>query len=377
LAIAPKQVGNSDVVASNDIVCEECAASVVPARPQFEPDTDLLTYSLCPSKSAGGMETLYIRLYSDGGTCLMIERSFVATDKSRTTQILPIKTLPMLRDFIANDEFYTRFRAEFERVYEKAASHYVEQDLASLEQLSFEGDPIKALKTLRNIRSESTLMAAVDKWIRIFGAEYFTYARIVRNHPNPQVENRLWLVGFSPAYSQIYNARRWYENDPYVLRSRTSDETFCGHQTPTMTDGQARLREVGHQYGINALIVIPVHGHNKAHLGILYVCLDSERMSGERMLQEHEYHFQLLARELHNWWGERMRRDAINKYELDDLETGLLRLVKNDVALGSDQAEELDVPQTRIYKLNQSIKKKFDTTDLQVAARIASVYGLI
>lgn len=374
----PVSVGKSGVVVCNDIVRDECKAVAPCQRPALATVRELYSETLTPSfKTGAGSSKLYLRLYDDGGTCLMMERRFEAVDKSRTTLILPIKTLAMLREFIDNDEFYGQFSTKFEHIYKLAASEFTESDLQSLKELSFEGDPVKALKTIKKIRSESTLIEAVWKWIRIFGAEYFTYARIVRDHQDPDIENRLWMVGFSPAYAQIYNQCRWYENDPYVLRARTTDEPFCGHETPTMSDGQARLREVGHRYGINALIVIPVHGHNNAHIGLLYVCLDTERMSGEAMLQEHQFHFQMLAREIHNWWGERVRVDAVQKYELDELEIGLLGLVQNGVVLATEQAQALDVPATKIYKVNQCIKKKFGTTDLRAAARMASVYGLI
>jgi hypothetical protein len=368
-------VGTDHVAALSNTMCGPCKEKS--SLPALAPTTDLIKYNFSLAKGAAGVHQLRIRVYTDGGTYPLFERDNEEVDKSRTYGIYPIRSLPEFRVFLEHDEHYGRFRDEYERIYDTVASVYSEMDTSSLEEMSFEGDPIKALKGIRSIRSESTLIETVLKWIRIFGAEYFTYARIIRDHQDPQIENRSWLLGYPAAYAQIYHARRWYENDPYIARARTTDEPFCGHETPTMTEGQALLRAAGHKYGINALMSIPVHGHNKAHIGLLYVALNTERMSGERMLQEYKIHFQMLAREIHNWWGERARLAAVHKYALDELEIGVLKLVQSDVGLAAEQALELGVPAAKIYKVNQSIKKKFETNDLAVAARIASVHELI
>lgn len=234
-----------------------------------------------------------------------------------------------------------------------------------------------AIDLIRNSTSESEIIGIAAACIRALGAESFVYTSFLGDHVDPVRESRRYFIGCSPAWCQIYNMRKWFENDPFVHYAKQHNAApITGSAITLQSAGQHEMLEMAAKYGFKSGMVIPAHTGNIRHMGMLYVGSSEDRETGEPRLLRNRVFFRSLAGEMLDWWIARVRTEAIAQYKLDMRELAVLRLNHEGLKV-KEIAYEMDVAVTVVYALIRKLKAKFNVAEISDATRIANVRGIL
>ena len=235
-------------------------------------------------------------------------------------------------------------------------------------------DMIAAIQTLK---SESDVIALARKCVQLLSAEHFVYTSFLGDHVDPEQESRRFFIGCSPAWCQHYNARKWFETDPFVLYAKNYNTApVLGSEIPLQSAGQSEMLQTAAEYGFRSCMVIPVHTGNVRHMGMLYVGSSEDRCTGEPKLVRNRGYYRLLAAEMLDWWIRRIREEATEVYRLDSLEATILKLELEGL-MAKEKASELGVSVTLVYSIYRKLKAKFEVDNIRDAAHIAHVRGIL
>jgi hypothetical protein len=233
---------------------------------------------------------------------------------------------------------------------------------------------IEAIKTLK---SESDVIALTRKCVESLSAQHFVYTSFLSDHAKPMQESRRFFIGCSPAWCQLYNARKWFETDPFVLYAKNYNTApVLGSEIALQSAGQSEMLKTAGEYGFKSCMVIPVHTGNVCHMGILYVGSPEAPCAGEPKLMRNRGYYRLLAAELLDWWVRRIREEALGAYKLDPLEVVVLQLELEGFA-AKEKARELGIPIHSVYAMYRKIKARFEVDNVRDAARIAQSRGIL
>lgn len=248
-----------------------------------------------------------------------------------------------------------------------------EQSISSVEHVC------EIIDEIRNINDEWQLVKILRECICALGAESFVYTWFLGDQAVPDHagnENRRYLVGCDPAWTQLYIARKWFMNDPFVAYSKANAAPILGSQIQPITDGQRDLLRAAAEYGFRSAFVIPSHAGIINHMGMLYLGSSADPEEGEQRMSENRIYFRALAAELLDWWIARVREKAQATYKLDKIELQVLKLGKDGYA-AKEMAIELDISLPTMYAHYRRIKSKFSVTNIHEAVHIASRSGLL
>lgn len=238
-------------------------------------------------------------------------------------------------------------------------------------------DVMEMIDTIKKLPSESEVIALTRQCVKALGAEHFVYTSFLGDHEDPMQESRRFFIGCPPAWCQIYNSRKWFETDPFVVYARSNNTApIFGSDIVCQTQGQVEMLETAGKNGFNSCMVIPVHTGNIRHMGMLYIGSPDSPLNGEQNLKRHRGFYRLLAVEMLDWWILRIREEAIATYKLDTKEILVLKLELEGL-VAKEKAVELGMPVNAIYSIYRKIKSKFSVNDIKDAARIAHTRGIV
>jgi DNA-binding CsgD family transcriptional regulator len=176
---------------------------------------------------------------------------------------------------------------------------------------------------IRNQESTALLMALVHDIIRPFGLQSFVFVSMRRG--DFRRESYRYLIGCDAAWCQLYRARNWHMNDPFMEHAVNESTMVLGSAIKTGTASQREMLAQAANHGFRSGMVVPAHGAAGARIGVLYLGSAAPPEVIEGPLWAHRLVMRQLAFELYEWWAVKLQAYAISRAHLDDTDVTLLR----------------------------------------------------
>ena len=96
-----------------------------------------------------------------------------------------------------------------------------------------------ALNRIKNVESAVALVALVRQIIAPFLLESFVFVSMRRGDPTR--ESYRYLIGSNPAWCQVYRARHWYSNDPFMEHALNESTMVLGSAIATASASQREM----------------------------------------------------------------------------------------------------------------------------------------
>ncbi|MDF0605744.1 autoinducer binding domain-containing protein [Neisseriaceae bacterium TC5R-5] len=218
----------------------------------------------------------------------------------------------------------------------------------------------------------------VKKIVRALGAENFIYMLILPPGLKTLSRSFHFLIGCDAEFCRIYSERMWHLNDPFLNYAHKNTLPQLNSVIIKHTPGQVEMAECGAHYGLRSGLVIPTHFHMAAaeRIGLFYVGSSLEQDIGESVLAEHQAEFAALATGVCWWWCLYLKRQAMQKFDINEQEVVLLEQAKNGCSAEAMAALQ-NVSTAVIYRRLTKVKDKLDVTRIERAVIEAQSVGLI
>ena len=167
-------------------------------------------------------------------------------------------------------------------------------------------------------------------------------------------------------------------NDPIVEYAKLHTEVLVSSQIECKTKGQLDLLNAASSHGFKSGIIVPTHCSLGGHewLGILFIGSNLDPSHGEPLLLANRVAIRAMAMELMDWWKNRFKNDAIDKYKLRADEIRILQHLKNGKRV-SEISAIMDLKATHLYQCIDALKVKLNTLKTNDAIHKAKTYGLL
>ncbi|MDY7549210.1 autoinducer binding domain-containing protein [Glaciimonas sp. CA11.2] len=210
------------------------------------------------------------------------------------------------------------------------------------------------------------------------GGESFVYSTLRQDDRSAERDTYRYFIGCQPEWCKIYNDRKWFMNDPFVEYARSNTAPVVGSEIHAVTAGQIDMLEVAASYGFRSGMVIPTHSSANVseRMGMLYVGLDADQQTGEKILLRSRITFRALGMELLDWWMRHLYQESARKFKLSEAEIYLLQLSKNGL-ITAEIAAKLNLKSSAIYSQFGLIKEKFNVDKITDAVHEANLNGLL
>lgn len=224
-------------------------------------------------------------------------------------------------------------------------------------------------------KDEFTLHKLLHDILPPFGIKSYIYTIVLTTDGLVDRKTYRFLIGCAPELCQMYIARKWFMNDPYIEYASTNSAVISCDDICLESEGQQELRETTRSFGFRSGIIAPAH--NGGHLfGVLFLGSDMEPEQGHPLLMQHRITFRTISMELLEWWSLHLKKHVIQKFDLSPKEIAILKLLNREYR-ASDIARELNVSPKTIHNHVRTIKDKFGTNSVGAAVKKAASYGLL
>lgn len=238
-------------------------------------------------------------------------------------------------------------------------------------------DLIEEISKIVDCPDETSMIQLLRRLVTPLGASSFIFATIMRNECMEIRETHRFLLGCIPELCQTYNGRKWYLNDPCLLYARRNIQVIPICEVPITTNEQRRLiHETVPFRGFRSGIIVPVHSGTSERIAVLYLGSDADPVLGNPAFMKNKALFKSIAMELLEWWIIRIRHDAINKFQFDDVDLNILRFKRMGFSAAST-SKEIGLSAKTIYGRLTRIKEILEVENIGNAIAIAQSYGLI
>jgi DNA-binding CsgD family transcriptional regulator len=182
----------------------------------------------------------------------------------------------------------------------------------------------EAVERIRTLKDEVALKSHITSIVIACGLTNFVFAAMTRN--DQERSHYRFLIGCRPRWCQIYNAKYFYLNDPFIEHALKSNDPVLGRQISAadLTQGQRQMMDMASKYGFATGLVVPAHGHDAERVGVLYLGSSEPANTGEPRAWKCRWIMKLVSNELLEWWMRRMKNEFIDKHLLSELDIQLL-----------------------------------------------------
>ncbi len=239
-------------------------------------------------------------------------------------------------------------------------------------------DVFNLIKNLSLADSEATARRLTNSVVQQAGGEHFIYSTLRADKCTQHYDVLHYFENCPSAWRQLYDSRKWYMNDPIVEYAKLHTEVIVSSQVECKTKGQSDLLKSAAFHGFRSGIIVPTHCSLGGHewLGILFMGSSSDPLHGEPLFLSNRLAIRALAMELMDWWKNRFKNDAIDKYKLQDDEIRILQHLKNGKRVAEISAI-MDLKTTHLYQSIDVLKVKLNTLKTGEAIHKAKTYGLL
>lgn len=231
-----------------------------------------------------------------------------------------------------------------------------------------------AVSRIKECESELQIEALLRPLIRFFGAESFVF--VTMRHDDLKRETYRYLIGCLPAWCQLYNQRRWYAIDPFVMYALSNSAPILGSAIVAESAGQAEMLAAAAQNGFRSGMVIPAHGGSRLRVGVLYVGSPRSPEEAEPQLLANRTLLRAVSLELLEWWQARLKAEELSDINLDDDDVNLLALQREGYT-AEETAQELGLTTSQVHNRYRRINSKLSVASKKQAVERALDLGLL
>lgn len=224
-------------------------------------------------------------------------------------------------------------------------------------------------------RSESEVAALLARLVRAFGLESYVFISICLDEGSRR-ENHRYLIGCTPTWCQIYNAKRWFYIDPFIQYALHNSVPILGSAIKPETPGQAELLATAAENGFRSGIVIPAHAGNEKRAGVLYLGSDKAPEAIEPSLMQSRIQLRAIAMELVEWSEAQIKIEAIVRFQLDNTDVALLKMEHQGFST-EEVGQILGITKSMINMRFRQLNEKFDVHQKKHAAEKANQLGIL
>lgn len=237
---------------------------------------------------------------------------------------------------------------------------------------------VDAIGKLAYCDAETEACSLVLEIVRSLGADWFAYMTLLPSVRGDGIEGTRCMVGCNPELRRVYTKRMWSLIDPYVDYARSHSAPILGSKVKLQTIGQVEMRQISIAMGFRSALVVPTHssmGSNK-RMGLLYVGSEDAEHQAEPLFEQNRVLYGALGSELLLWWNARLRRDAMRRYGLLEIDIEMLQYSRQG-KVAFEIAAIMDMKVAAVYKRLSTIKEKFDVVKIGQAVHYAEAEGLL
>jgi len=237
---------------------------------------------------------------------------------------------------------------------------------------SFE-DASDRISWLNGYETEAEVEAAARQIVEFFGLQSFVFGAMFRNGER---EHYRYLVGCEPEWCFIYDKNKFYAIDPFIDYALKNTSPILASDIVLKTAGQERLMAEAARHGFRSGIVVPAHSGSAVRIGILYLGTSEGPERARESFLKHRNLMRAFALELLEWWDEKLREQAREALDLDQLDVDLLRKAQEH-ATAEEAARELGVTLSRVIDRYVRLARKLEVPNKRDAVEKAVALGLI
>jgi DNA-binding CsgD family transcriptional regulator len=232
----------------------------------------------------------------------------------------------------------------------------------------------QAIYRIKACSSETEVDALLRPLLRYFEIDSYVFISLRRDQANR--ESFRYLIGCTPAWSQIYNAKKWFVIDPFIQYALHNSAPIVGSAIKPETAGQSELLEAAAANGFKSSMIIPTHAGNRARIGVL--CLGSPQPPeiGDAQLLRSRNFLRAIAMELFEWWDAKLAAEMLDRYQLDQVDLELLKLEQNGFT-AEDAAKVFGQTKSQINGRFRRINDKLDVHHKKHAVKRAIEIGIL
>jgi DNA-binding CsgD family transcriptional regulator len=232
----------------------------------------------------------------------------------------------------------------------------------------------ESILQIKECRSESEVAALLAGIVGTFGVTSYVFISMRNDDSSPG--NHRYLIGCTPAWCQLYNAKKWIYIDPFIQYALRNSAPIAGSAIEPNTSGQAELLETAAENGFRSGVVIPAHAGNKKRVGVLYLGSNLPPEEIEPILMQRRTQLRAVAMELFEWWEARIRAEVIANLKFNDTDVALLKLVHEGFT-AEEIARILDIAKSTINVKLRRLNEKLDVHSKKQAAEKAIQLGIL
>lgn len=232
----------------------------------------------------------------------------------------------------------------------------------------------EAVYRIKTCGNETEVAELLRCLVHQFGAESFVFISLSRDRLRR--ENYRYLIGCSPTWCQIYNAKKWFAIDPFIQYALHNSSPILGSAIQPESPGQAELLGTAAENGFRSGMVIPAHAGNQSRTGLLYIGSSKPPNEAEPVLLRNRNYLRAIAMELFEWMEAKLHAEIIARFQFDKFDIDLLKLERKGftaedaaIMLGSTPA----IVNHRFLRINE----KLDVHHKKDAAEKAVELGIL
>jgi DNA-binding CsgD family transcriptional regulator len=320
--------------------------------------------------------TLRLHRYNDD---FVLKRETVQPDGTRVTQVFPVEDRRGLRGYIHADPYLH----ELDNCYRQIDESYCvaltsnARNWARPPLYLVSGDLLRYCEQVRECHNYSEIHSVVGDLIRRLGGTQYVYSSITYDDAGAAPTEYEYLIGCHPRWLQTYQYRHWYANDPFIEYAKNHTQPVVGSKLELASRGQQQMLSAAKDFGFCSQLVAPASARHSRTVGMLHVASPTDPADGgEARLLAGQILFRALSAELHDREMSSRQRSASVRFDLNDREITVLRLVR-DAESAQGIAGRLALSVHTVYAIYARINEKLGVGRISDSAKLAAAHGLV
>ena len=239
---------------------------------------------------------------------------------------------------------------------------------------NFQASIHHAILQIKDCRGESEVATLLRDIVRGFGVTSYVFVSIRSDNSGPA--NHRYLIGCTPKWCQMYNAKKWLYIDPFIEYARNNSMPIAGSAIRPNTAGQTELLAAAAENGFRSGAVIPAHSGNSKRIGVLYLGSQLPPEQIEPTLMQNRSSLRAVAMELFEWSEAQIRAEVIASLNVNDVDVALLKLVHEGFTV-EEIAKLLGIAKPIIQTKIRHLNEKFEVRSKKHAAEKAIELGIL
>jgi DNA-binding CsgD family transcriptional regulator len=222
---------------------------------------------------------------------------------------------------------------------------------------------------------EVALHGLLHKLLAPLGIESFMFTTIQADDDASDSKTYSFLIGCDPGLFQLYTARKWFMNDPYIAYCRHNSAVLWCEDVAVQSDGQRHLRDTARALGFRSCVIAPAHSGTSHLFGVLYAGSSIDPARGRELMQFRVV-LRAIAMELLEWRAAGIKRAMLARLRLSKREIDILRLQQRGYR-AVDIGRELSLSPKSVHNQVRTLKEKFEADSIGAVVKAARSHGLL